>query len=316
MLKSMRKHTKLIIWIVSILFGLTLGGVSVSSILNKEGQIAGEVFGKKIFFQEYDRFYKAAQIFSFGNEDTDTPDTLRQNAWQSLILAREAKNQGIQVTDEEVRSEINRLLEAQGVMNVTPEIYKKWVQATVREEPAIFEKQLRELMLVQKTIRQFNEAPVEEPAGAEIEQRFKMEHFKMTASTVSFDKIEEAQEFQKQAAGSSWDHAARAKNAEPQTFGPDSLVNLARQKDLPINFLLDLTKHEPPYISEPFPIQDRFAVLQMSALEAPDPALLKENETKYRDEIVQQKKIIRFLTWSNQLMQRANLKDYLPKPES
>ena len=45
MLKGLRKNTKLIIWSVIIAFALW-GGFSVGTQFQKEGRIAGEIFGK------------------------------------------------------------------------------------------------------------------------------------------------------------------------------------------------------------------------------------------------------------------------------
>jgi len=58
------------------------------------------------------------------------------------------------VTDEEVRGEILRLLAEQKIGNPDPEFYRRWLQNTFRETPVQFERQVRELLRIRKLMRQ------------------------------------------------------------------------------------------------------------------------------------------------------------------
>lgn len=153
MLKSLRKNTKTIIWMVVIAFVLG-GGYSAGSYFkdilfgsNQEMRHAGNVFGKNISFQEFNRFYRAGQMFTPGDKPIDDPEVLRQAAWQGLIYAREAQRRKIEVSDEEVRGEILGLLDRQGI---SPESYKTWLERGLRETPQEFESQVRELLRIRK----------------------------------------------------------------------------------------------------------------------------------------------------------------------
>ena len=109
MLKGLRKNTKIIIWMVILSFALW-GGFSVGVQFKKEGRVAGEVFGKDITFQEFNRFYKSQLIFSMNGETAKNPDMIKEQTWQSLIYSREAKRLNVEVSDEDVRTEVLRLL--------------------------------------------------------------------------------------------------------------------------------------------------------------------------------------------------------------
>src|SRR5688500_16546113 len=100
MLSIFRKNTKTIVWVVVFAFVLW-GGFSASTQFKKQGRFAGEVFGRGVTHQEFGRFYRAAQIFSFGAEKPESDEAIRSLAWQSLIFSREAHERGIKVTDEE-----------------------------------------------------------------------------------------------------------------------------------------------------------------------------------------------------------------------
>ncbi len=151
MLKILRDHTKIIVWSVVIIFAI-FGGYQISS-LKKEGRFAGEVFGKTVTFQEFNLFYNATRIFMPTKEPVQDPDLLRGFTWQNIIYAKEAKREGIKVTDEEVRREIQNLLAQQGLENASPETYKIWLTRNLRMTTREFEEGLREFIRIQKLLR-------------------------------------------------------------------------------------------------------------------------------------------------------------------
>jgi hypothetical protein len=151
MLKAFRKYTKIVIWVVVGSF-ILWGGYSVSA-LKKEGRYAGEVFGKSVSFQEYNQFYRATQLFMPSEKPLEDQELLRKYTWQNIIYSREAKQSGIKITDEEVRSEIANILKQQGLISPTPEQYKIWLTRSLHISPREFEEGLREFMRIQKLLR-------------------------------------------------------------------------------------------------------------------------------------------------------------------
>jgi hypothetical protein len=171
MLKLMRKNTKMIIWTVIVSFALW-GAYSVGTGFQKEGRLAGEVFGKGVSFQEFNRFYRASQIFSFTGKPVQDPGLIKQQTWQSILYSREAKQRGIQVTDDEVRTEVERILHGQGIEPITPEIYQRWLRSTVQESAKDFEQEVRELLRIQKLLLQVHNQPMNSPSREDALKKF------------------------------------------------------------------------------------------------------------------------------------------------
>lgn len=149
-LKFLRKNTKTVIWGVVIAFVLW-GGFAVSTSFQTEGRVAGKVFGKEITFQEFNRFYRAAQIFSFTEKPPEDPDFIKRLAWENIILSQEAKREKVKVSDDEIRAEVLRLLQSQ---KVPLESYERWLKTSVGESPQDFEAELREILRIRKLLNQ------------------------------------------------------------------------------------------------------------------------------------------------------------------
>jgi len=119
----------------------------------KGDRFAGEVFGKTVTFQEYNQFYRATQLFMPSDKPVEDPELLRHYTWQNIIYSREAKRNGIKVTDQDVQNEIASILRQQGMTSPTPEQYKIWLTRSLNISPREFEEGLREFMRIQKLLR-------------------------------------------------------------------------------------------------------------------------------------------------------------------
>lgn len=153
MLKFLRKRTKAIVWVVVLAF-TAWGGYAVSTQFVDANRSPGRIFGKEVSFRNYLLAHQAVQIF-FPSPDPAHPpsaDEIEARTWQFLILQREAKRRKIQVTDEEVRNEISRILGVKTGQNLDPEQYLRWIRSTFREEPREFEDQVREQLRIQKLL--------------------------------------------------------------------------------------------------------------------------------------------------------------------
>lgn len=164
MLKVFRKHTKIMVWIVAIALIFLFGIGSIYDLITqkKSGRYAGEVFGRAVTFQEFNRFSRATQLFMSSKKLIDDPDFLRSYTWQNIIYAREAIREGIKVDDNEVREEVASILKQQGLLNPTPEQYKIWLTRSLHMAPREFEEGLREFIRIQKLLRTKIESPAPE----------------------------------------------------------------------------------------------------------------------------------------------------------
>jgi hypothetical protein len=154
MLKIFRKSTKMIVWITVAALALLFGAGSIADLVSKKsGRYAGEAFGRPVSFQEFNQFYRATELFMPSDKPLDDPDLLRSYTWQNVIYSREAKKNGVKITDEEVRGEIANILSKQGLLSPTKEQYKVWLTRSLHMSPREFEEGLREFMRIQKLLR-------------------------------------------------------------------------------------------------------------------------------------------------------------------
>jgi hypothetical protein len=185
MMKFYRKNIKLIIWLIVLAFVIWgAGALSVSR--EAASPYAGSVHGKKVSHKEFlttARFYdllsraQAAQaqekLKTKSENETSDPDgaepssaektqdapanpnpelpsaeQVRGLAWQMILLSREAEREKVQVSNEEVRREVERLFSGEGMFN--QEQYQFWIENTFRSRPRDFEEVVRNHLAAQK----------------------------------------------------------------------------------------------------------------------------------------------------------------------
>lgn len=312
MLELIRKNTKVIVWTVVALF-VTWGGYSVGTQFKKEGRVAGEIFGKEISFQEFNRFYSANQIFSFGGKAIEDPAQLRQYTWQSIIYSKEAKRRKIEVTDEEVRQEILRLLAAQKIENPTPEFYRLWVEKQLRQSTRDFEMQIREFLRLQKLIRQAREeAKITAPTPEEIRAEFTLDFNEVSAEMVKFPDLAAAKAFSEKVKTLAQWTKETEKNPNfikaTNLLALDAWINLYQ---VPEPEMMNVLKLEKDQISGPVVLGKEFAVLRLVDKKVADETQFEKEKEKYTAALDERKRQQAFAIWTFELNKSANLKDFL-----
>ncbi len=316
MLKLLRKNTKVIIWIVVLSFGLW-GVYSLSASLQKETRMAGEIFGKPVSYQEFNSFYKASQIFSFSGGEAGDAEAVKQKTWQSLLFSREAKHRKINVTDDEVRSEVRRLLAVQNIENPTPEAYRHWLESTIRETPVEFERQIRELLRIQKFVRQINAEFKETVTDEEAHQLFLLEAKTITAEAVEFPTLNEAQVFAEKTRNPK-KYGDEIKQAEgtAKKIENTGLVALMQAWQMTETDALKVHATAKGAFSDPVAVGERTVFFKILDKQEADEKKFEAEKEAYRQKVVERKNYAKFLEWTLDLMGRANLKDFLPQAES
>ena len=313
MLKLLRKKTRLIVWAVVASFALW-GGYSVSTQFQKEGRLAGEVSGKPVSLQEYDRFFRANQIFSFTGKPVKDLDILRIQTWQNILYSREAKRLGITVTDEEVRQELVGLLAKVGLGNPSEAQYQQWLSTTFREQPRRFEEMMRDMIGIQKLVRQVMGAPVNPPSEEQIKKQFDLENNWITFKIRYFESEKEAHDAQPDLQkNSSWEAAAtdKAMPANVKTYESTPLRDLIRIFQIDETVAQGFMNLEKNQNSLPVASGNGWAVVRIVDKKAADPVLLEEWKKNYLDQLAYRN----YVQWSMELRKQADLKDYLPKSE-
>lgn len=166
MLDFFRKNLKIFIWMIVLSF-VIWGGSSFTSLREETSAYAGKVWGERISYKEFmttGRFYEL--LFQAHRPDETapgveppSPEELHGLTWQMIILSREAKRMGLQVSDQEVAQEIQRQFSTLEGFNVN--FYQRWVRDSFRGRPRDFEEVVRKYLAGQK-VREKVLAPIAE----------------------------------------------------------------------------------------------------------------------------------------------------------
>jgi len=312
MLKSLRKKTKIIIWAVVLSFMLW-GGFSVGVQFQKKGRYAGEVFGKDVSFQEFNRFYRLSQLFSPAAKTGADVEETQRRTWETIILSREAKQRGIKVSDDEVRQQVHQIFKAQGVEALTPEYYQRWLDSFVKLPPRIFENQLRELIRAQKLVASIYQAPLDAPSKVAAKKQFLEDFKKIKTVRFSFSTVEEAAGFVEkyreiQDLDLTLTEFPAAKKETLDKMDKEAFIaalEINRNIADRVFFLKDNG------MSDPLHLDEEFAVFVVSETEEADDSIYDEAmEKQMTDILIAKKRDMELLKWNLDIFRRANLKDY------
>ncbi|MGE5280265.1 MAG: hypothetical protein ACM3L6_05945, partial [Deltaproteobacteria bacterium] len=162
-------------------------------------KVAGRIFDVDVSMDNYLFARAAAQVFgaSWGRE-VRTPEELEERTWEDLILSYEAFRRGLEVPQEKVDEELDKVLKAEKVTfdrKKDPQAFEDWVRARVGEPAELFENQLKHLiqlkMLRDEVRASFDPAVTREEALA----KYITEYDSLELQLVRFDALGDAQAF-------------------------------------------------------------------------------------------------------------------------
>lgn len=311
MLKTLRKNTKAVIWVVIISFSLW-GAYSAATSLRKEGRAVGEVFGKEVTFQEFDFFYKGTQIFSPSGEAESDPEILKEKTWRNILYSREAKKQGIKAADEEVTGEVLRLLKAQGMENPSPQIYRRWAEYNFKESPRQFEEKVREFMRIQKLLRGQISKPAVPPSDEEVRKEFLLDSTTLAVEAIRYPKEDEArQAYQNSTDKKNWPKEVEKNKGRVIASKAASLREIARLAGISKENILWLNHLPAGSVSEPVPSGKDYILFKILEKQEGKGEGFEAWKKKYLENLSFQN----FMMWTMELYQKAKIKDYMPRPE-
>lgn len=181
MLKLLRqkKVMKKILWALAIIIipAFVLWGATG---LRERGNYAGMIFGKKISFDEYRASLNAVKnlaILRYGSEFSEKRDelNLEQEAWENLIMLKEAKQKKITATDKEVVTRIASFVFFQGKDgSFSPQAYDTILSNAFRTSPRQFEEEMRRSIMIEKLVQGVM-SDVPQPTDEDIEKALENE---------------------------------------------------------------------------------------------------------------------------------------------
>ena len=179
MLRQLRqkKVMKRILWGLAVIIipAFVLWGAGS---LGERRNYAGIIFGKKVSLREYVNAWEAAKneaLMAYGSKFYEIVDRLDldNQAWDRLIMLREAKRKRIKVSDSEVISFISRIpffLDKDGSFDRRK--YEIILSNTFRRSPRKFEEDIREsLMIIRLSRGVVKDIPISEADSEEAVQK-------------------------------------------------------------------------------------------------------------------------------------------------
>ncbi len=151
MLNVLRKkeNMRVILWVICVIIivSFVFFGMRTPSMgQGPASQYAGVIYGKKISNEDYAKSYKACYNQALMLYGTDLPKVverlnLKTQAWERIILIKEANNQKIAVADDEVKNKIITIFG--GAENFNKERYDDILAQYFNTSPRAFEEEIR-----------------------------------------------------------------------------------------------------------------------------------------------------------------------------
>ena len=180
------------IFCCSVFLGFIAGPVSAAA-----SKDIGEAFGRPISADEFEYYYKTASIFTRSGKQNRTEEDTRSEAWQNLIFTREARDLKIDITDDELKSELRRLMSEKNVEYGGNEYYL-WVLAQFNEKADVFERRIRDLLVINK-FKKIKTEPEISVTEEEMKEKFLNQYNSFESEYILFETGEEAKNFAEEA---------------------------------------------------------------------------------------------------------------------
>lgn len=150
---------------------------------------AGEIFGKKVSFQDYRDALKAVQnqaVMQFGDKFNQIQPLLDMEklAWERLIVLHKAESEKIRISDEEVVKTIAQypFFEKNGKFD--DQIYQQVLRYGLETTPKDFERHIRESLKISELFKKYTKDIKLNPQ--DLSSEYKKENEKVRVSFVSF----------------------------------------------------------------------------------------------------------------------------------
>lgn len=289
----------------------------------KPEDIAGEIFGVKVPLENY--YFAKRALMVFGTRWGRTPRTLEEveeRVWENLILSYEAFRRNIEVTQEELETEITKILKNEKVefdWQQDKEAFEEWLKERLNENRELFENQLRYLIQIKKLRQQVLDSIEPEVTEEEAYQEFLNEHNTLSVELVEFDNLEDAEIFYKELTKDS-DSWEKKRKSNPKIFKKPGFVALEFLMDMwkiPKDDLYKMLDLDIGAFYSPAPIYGgKYGVFQILKKRIADESRFPDLRNSYYKQIEMKKKYKGLQTWLEEFKEKANIKVYVKPPRS
>jgi len=235
MLEVLRKKgvNKTILWIIAVIIILSFGVFGTAYRLDNTVNSAGTIFGHNVSIKDFQEAYLDARdqaIRIYGDEffKNGSRIDLEQEAWDRLILLKEAKKRDIHATDQEVVADIAAIPFFQRDGHFDQVLYEEIVQ-----NPSIFDRSthdfeegIRKQLIIKKLVDSV--APEVVLSDAELKKEYQKRNEKITLQYVLFN----ASDYAKNAAATDEDiRSYYDQHKEQFRLPPTVVLNYVQTKD-------------------------------------------------------------------------------------
>lgn len=282
----------------------------------KEQEFTGEFFGIKVPMQNYQFIKSAVMVFGSRGVAVKTPAEEEEQIWEQMLLSYEAFRRDIVVTQEELDSEVGKLLQAEKITfdrKADPQAYEKWVKEKTSEPVELFENQLRHLLQIEKLRQQIIDIIQPEVTEEEAHEKFINEYNSLSVELVEFNELKEAEDFYKKAKADEkfWEGE---KGKRPKDFKRPGFVSREFLMDIwrfPREAVRKMIGMKTGGIHPPAPIYKGYAVFKVLETRPADEARYRELKPQYYEKVKMLKKIQGFDQWFKDFKQQADIKVYV-----
>jgi hypothetical protein len=291
--------------------------VSPSPALPPAQDFAGEFskFNARVPLTNY--YFVKGAISIFGTRWGTAPSTekeLEDAVWDQLVLSYEAFRRNIETKEEDLNSEITKILESEKVTfkwQEDKESYKKWVKEKLNISVETFQNFLKHLLQLEALRKQVLEGFKPSAAEAEARAEFINEHNTIELELAQFDKLEDAQNYYKTMQDPKlWEDQ---NSKDPKYYKHPGFVSfefLIFMWKVPKDDLYKMIKMEDNSIYGPSPIYKGYGVFRILKRR---PAV-EEDFPKYKDSYLKQvemnKKYEMLKDWLKKLKEDAGIVVY------
>jgi peptidylprolyl isomerase len=278
-------------------------------------EVIGEAFGKPVTSKEFMYYYATASLFTRTGAKERTEDEIRIEAWQNLIYRRGARELGITVAPEKVKEELERLLLEKDIVYGTTNYYN-WIRSQFNEDPNTFERRMEDLLIIAKLAKAKGDPEVT-VTEEEMKQKFLNQYSSFESEYIRFETKDEAGEFRKKVEKNPrlWKETYDEKKEDGQKgaswiniMSLEALIDLWK---IPKDDAYNILSHK---LGDFIVAEYYYGIAVFRLLRKKDPDLEKYDEKKqeyYRDTITKSKKHKLSKAYFDDLLSRANYRDYV-----
>ncbi|MBM3253983.1 MAG: hypothetical protein FJZ16_07015, partial [Candidatus Omnitrophica bacterium] len=152
-IKKLRKHLKVIFWIIAALIvpAFVFWGIG-SAIRARNLSYIGKIFGKKIYYDEFKNTLNWLVVSKYADNvhNIHKYPTIYEDAWRRLILLEEAKKKNIKVSNQELASYIMLMPYFQRNNRFDSAAYRYLLGYQFGIDTKIFEDEARRTLMIAK----------------------------------------------------------------------------------------------------------------------------------------------------------------------